>query len=39
MARGSTQPLSEMNTRNRPGVKGRPERKANNVVAIFEPIR
>jgi hypothetical protein len=31
---GSTQPLTEMNTRNLPGGKGRPVRKADNLTAI-----
>jgi hypothetical protein len=34
---GSTQPLTEMSTRNLPEGKGRPERKAD-LTAIFEPI-
>jgi hypothetical protein len=38
MAPGSTQPLTEMSTRNRPVGKGRPARGANNVTAICEPI-
>jgi hypothetical protein len=38
MALGSTQPLSEINTRNFPGGKGRPVRKADNPFAICEPI-
>jgi hypothetical protein len=38
MALGSTQPLTEMSTRNLPEGKGRPARKADNVTAIFEPI-
>jgi hypothetical protein len=37
MALGSTQPLTEMSTRNLPGGKGWPERKADNLVAICEP--
>jgi hypothetical protein len=37
MALGSTQPLTEMSTRNLPGVKGRPVRKADNLTAICEP--
>jgi hypothetical protein len=37
MALGSTQPLTEMNTRNPLGGKGRPERKAD-LTAIYEPI-
>jgi hypothetical protein len=38
MASGSTQPLTEMGTRNLPGGKGRQERKADNLTAICEPI-
>jgi hypothetical protein len=38
MAQGSTQPLTEMSTRNIPGGKGRPARKADNLTAICEPI-
>jgi hypothetical protein len=38
MALGSTQPLTEMSTRNLPGVKGRPARKADKLTAICEPI-
>jgi hypothetical protein len=38
MALGSTQPLTEMSTRNLPEGKGRPARKADNHIAIFEPI-
>jgi hypothetical protein len=42
MALESTQPLTEMNTRNLPagggGGKGRPARKADNLTAICEPI-
>jgi hypothetical protein len=37
MALGSTQPLTEMSTRNLPGGKGRPVRKADNLTAICEP--
>jgi hypothetical protein len=37
MALGSTQPLTEMSTRNLPGGKGRPARGANNLTAICEP--
>jgi hypothetical protein len=37
MALGSTQPLKEMSTRNLPGCKGRPARKADNLTAICEP--
>jgi hypothetical protein len=35
MALGSTQPLTEMSTRNIPGGKGRP---APNLTAIYDPI-
>jgi hypothetical protein len=35
---GSTQPLTEMNTRNRPGGKGCPTRKADNLTAICENV-
>jgi hypothetical protein len=38
MALGSTQPLTEISTRNLPGGKGRPARKADNLTAICEPI-
>jgi hypothetical protein len=34
----STQPLTEMSTRNIPGVKGCPARKADNLTAIYELI-
>jgi hypothetical protein len=37
MALGSTQPLTEISTRNLDGVKGRPELKAD-ITAIYEPI-
>jgi hypothetical protein len=37
MAVVSTQPLTEMSTRNLPGVKGRQARKADNLTAICEP--
>jgi hypothetical protein len=37
MALGSTQPLTEMSTRNLPVGKGRPTSKADNVTAICEP--
>jgi hypothetical protein len=33
----STQPLTEISTRNLPGGKGRPVRKADNPTAICEP--
>jgi hypothetical protein len=38
MALGSTQPLTEMSTRNLPGGEGRSARKADNLTAICEPI-
>jgi hypothetical protein len=38
MALGSTQPLTEMSTRNLPGGKERQARKADNLTAICEPI-
>jgi hypothetical protein len=38
IALGSTEPLTEMSTRNFPGFKGRPARKAVNLTAICEPI-
>jgi hypothetical protein len=38
MALGSTQPLTEMSTRNLPGCKVRPARKADNFIANCEPI-
>jgi hypothetical protein len=37
MALESTQPLTEMSTRNFPGGKKRPERKADNLAAIYKP--
>jgi hypothetical protein len=38
MAVGSTQPVTEMSTRNIPGSKGQLTRKADNLTAICEPI-
>jgi hypothetical protein len=38
MALGSTQPLTEMSSRNLLGSKGRPTRKADNLTALCEPI-
>jgi hypothetical protein len=38
MALGSTQSLKEMSTRNLPGGKGRPARKADNLTAICKPV-
>jgi hypothetical protein len=38
MGSGSTQPLTEMSTRNLLGDKGRPARKADHLTAICEPI-
>jgi hypothetical protein len=37
MALGSTQPLTEMSTRNFPGCKKWPARGADNLTAICEP--
>jgi hypothetical protein len=37
MALGSTQPLTEMKTKNLPRDKGRPARKAHNFTSICEP--
>jgi hypothetical protein len=37
MALGSTQPLTEMSTRNLPGGKGWPARKADNLTIIYQP--
>jgi hypothetical protein len=37
MALGSTQPLTEMSTRNFPGGKKRPARRADKLAAICEP--
>jgi hypothetical protein len=36
IALGSTQPLTEMSTRDLPGSKGRAARKADNLAAIYE---
>jgi hypothetical protein len=38
MALGLTQPLTEMSTRDLPGGKGEPARKADNFTFICEPI-
>jgi hypothetical protein len=38
MALGPTQPLTEMSARNLPGGKERPARKADNFIAICEPV-
>jgi hypothetical protein len=38
MAQGSTQSLTEMSTRNIPGDKGRPARKAHSLTTICETI-
>jgi hypothetical protein len=38
MTLGSTQPLTEMSTRNLPGGNGRPACEADNLTAICEPI-
>jgi hypothetical protein len=37
MALGSTQPLTEMSTRNLPGGKKRPVHRADNLASICEP--
>jgi hypothetical protein len=37
MALGSTQPLTEMSTRNLPEGKKRPARRADNLAVICEP--
>jgi hypothetical protein len=39
MALVSTQPLTEMSTRNFPEGKGQPARKADNLTAICKPRR
>jgi hypothetical protein len=38
MVLGSTQPLTEMSTRNLPGEEGLPVHKADKLTAICEPI-
>jgi hypothetical protein len=38
MALGSTQPPTEISTRNIPGGKGRPARKADNLTTVCETI-
>jgi hypothetical protein len=37
MALESTHPLTKMNTRNLPGGKKRPARRADNLAAIYKP--
>jgi hypothetical protein len=37
MTLGSTQPLTEMSTRNLPGGKKRQARRTDNLAAIYEP--
>jgi hypothetical protein len=37
IALASTQPLTEMSTRNLPGGKKRPACRADNLAAIYEP--
>jgi hypothetical protein len=37
VALGLTQPLTKMSTRNLPGGKKRPARRADNLATIFEP--
>jgi hypothetical protein len=36
MALGSTQPLTEMSTTNRPGSKKRPAHRTDNLAAIYK---
>jgi hypothetical protein len=38
MALGSTQPLTEMSTRNLPWGRGQPKGKADNPTATCEPV-
>jgi hypothetical protein len=38
MALGSTQPLTEMSTRNRSSNKGRAAHNADNLTSIYDPI-
>jgi hypothetical protein len=38
MALGSTQPVTEMISRNLPGGKERPAREADNLTVICDPI-
>jgi hypothetical protein len=38
MVLGSTQPLTEMSTRNLPGDKERPVRKGDILTAVCEPV-
>jgi hypothetical protein len=38
MALGMTQPLTEMSTRNFPGGKKRPARRADNLAALYKAI-
>jgi hypothetical protein len=38
MALGSTQPRKEMSTRNLPGGKKRPARRADNLAAVYTGI-
>jgi hypothetical protein len=37
MVLGSTQPLTEMSTKNLPGGNKRPARRTDNLAAIYEP--
>jgi hypothetical protein len=37
MTLGSTQPVTEMSTRNLPGGRGRPPRRAGKLAAVCEP--
>jgi hypothetical protein len=36
-SRTKTQPLTEISTRNLPGGKKRPARRADNLAAVYEP--
>jgi hypothetical protein len=38
MALGMTEPIAEISSRNLSGGKARPERKAHNLTATYEPI-
>jgi hypothetical protein len=39
MALGSNEPLTEMSTRNIPGIKERSARKAEKLTTICEPVK
>jgi hypothetical protein len=38
MALGSTQPVTEISTRNLPGIKGWQAGEADNLTTVYEPI-